>query len=457
MRFAREIQGRVVSTSDPEYEDVRRSLVWNELKPPRRPALIVQVSSEQDVVECVRFARERRLKVSVRGGGHSWVGFSLRDDCLLVDLGRLKGIRLDTDQSVVAQPAATGRELNTKLAARDLAFPVGHCPTVPVSGFLLSGGLGWNTGGWGPACLSIRSANIVTADGELVVADENHNDDLFWAIRGGGPGFFGVVTQYELQTYPVPRAIARSNFVYSLDRIAEVGSRAAAAAASMPKQTELTVFLAPAPPQFADQCRSSNGYVAIVNAVAFVDTPSEAAAILGKLETALPLEGCLGKQTGESMTMDGLLDLGGSLWPERHRYLADTLWSNAPAAQPLEALRAHFLRAPSPKSVAVYVVPTGAGDGLGALPDVAFSMTAQALLLCYAVWERAQDDAANAAWHSQAIAALDEFAVGRYVGESDIVTAALRAERSYAPASWKRLQLLREKYDPSGLFLGHFR
>jgi FAD/FMN-containing dehydrogenase len=452
-----QIRGDVVAISDPEYEAVRRSLVWNELKPLRRPALIVQVFSEQDVVAAVRFAREHRFPVAVRGGGHSWVAFSLRDNSLLIDLGRLKGIRINADRSAVVQPAATGREVNAKLAAHGRAFPVGHCPTVPMSGFLLSGGLGWNAGRWGPACLSIRSANVVTADGELVVADENHNEDLFWAIRGGGPGFFGVITQYELETYPIPRAITASNFFYSLDRIAEVGTRVAAAAVSMPKQTELTVFVAPAPPQFAEQCKSSNGYVAIVNAVAFVDSPSEAAAILGKLETALPPEGCLGSRIGESMTMDGLLDLGGSLWPERHRYLADTLWSNAPAAQPLDTLRAHFARAPSPKSVAVYVVPTGVGEGSGALPDVAFSMTAKALLLCYAVWEREEDDPANAAWHSEAIAALDEFAVGHYVGESDIVTAALRAERSYAPANWKRLRLLREKYDPGGLFLGHFR
>jgi FAD/FMN-containing dehydrogenase len=79
------------------------------------------------------------------------------------------------------------------------------------------------------------------------------------------------------------------------------------------------------------------------------------------------------------------------------------------------------------------------------------------MLLCYAVWEREEDDPANAAWHSEAIATLDEFAVGQHVGDADIVTTALRAERSYAPPNWKRLQLLREKYDPSGLFLGHFR
>jgi FAD/FMN-containing dehydrogenase len=222
----------------------------------------------------------------------------------------------------------------------------------------------------------------------------------------------------------------------------------------MPSQTELTLFVAPAPPQFADHCKSGNGFVVIVSAVAFVDSPGEAAAILGKLETVLPDQGCLNKQTGESMTMDGLLDLGGSLWPEHHRYLADTLWSNVPAAQPLEVLRAQFLRAPSSKSVAVYVVPAGTG---GVPPDVAFSMRANALLLSYAVWERAEEDAANAAWHSQTIAALDQFAVGHYVGESDIITSPLRAERSYAPANWARLKSLREKYDPGSLFLNHFR
>ncbi len=450
------IQGTVVSATDPEYEDLRRGLVWNELKPARRPALIVQVSSEQDVIESVRFARANQLKVSVRGGGHSWVGFSLRDDCLLIDLGSLKRIRLGEGRSAIVQPAATGRELNAMLAAQGLAFPVGHCPTVPVSGFLLNGGLGWNSGGWGPACLSIKSANVVRADGELVVADHSHNQDLFWAIRGGGPGFFGVVTQYELQAYPAPRAITASNFFYSLERIAEIGTRVAAAAISLPKQTELSIFVAPAPPQFADQCKSSNGFIAIVSAIAFVDSESDATAILGKLETALAPEGCLGKQTGQSMSMDGLLDLGDSLWPERHRYLADTLWSNAPAAEPLYALRAHFLRAPSRKSIAVYAVPCSEGRS-GALSDVAFSMAARSLLLSYAVWQQADDDAANAAWHKQGIAALDRFAVGHYVGESDIVADALRAERSYIPSTWKRLQRLREKYDPDGLFLGHFR
>jgi FAD/FMN-containing dehydrogenase len=89
-------------------------------------------------------------------------------------------------------------------------------------------------------------------------------------------------------------------------------------------------------------------------------------------------------------------------------------------------------------------------------PDAAYSMRADALLLCYAIWDRPEDDAANATWHRATIAALDQYAVGHYVGESDIVADPRRAERSYAKANWQRLQAMRQQYDSDGLFHGHF-
>ncbi len=122
----------------------------------------------------------------------------------------------------------------------------------------------------------------------------------------------------------------------------------------------------------------------------------------------------------------------------------------------LGTLRGQFLRAPSAKSLAVFVFSTGAEGHAAPLPDAAFSMTASALLLCYAIWERPENDAVNAAWHRETIAALDSFAVGHYVGESDIVADPARAQRSFAHANWHRLQALRQQYDPEGLFHGHF-
>jgi FAD/FMN-containing dehydrogenase len=115
------------------------------------------------------------------------------------------------------------------------------------------------------------------------------------------------------------------------------------------------------------------------------------------------------------------------------------------------------LEAPSQKSLALCAFSTGTESSAAVLPDAAFSITARTLLLSYAIWERPEDDDVNAAWHRGTIAALDPFAVGHYVGESDIVLEPGRAERSFAPANWQRLQSFRRTYDPDGLFHAHFR
>jgi FAD/FMN-containing dehydrogenase len=455
-----ELQGRIAGTAtaatDLGYEDLRRALIWNQLTPARYPQIVVQVATEQDVVEAVRFARTHEMKVAVRGGGHSWVGFSLRDGSLLIDLGRLKRAQINAEErTATIQPAITGRELNRQLAAHELAFPVGHCPSVPMSGFLLNGGLGWNSNAWGPACFSVEAARVVTANGSVIDVDQEHYADLLWAIRGGGPGFFGVVTEYRLKLYPAPRAITTSSYYYPLQRIEEVGTWAASVAKKFPAEVELTIFVAPAPPALAKRCATSNGFVVVLSATAFLDTPSGAIETLRLLETAPLAHECLHKEVNQPTPMDTLHDMGAVLWPERHRYRADTIWSDSPPAQLLATVRDQFLRAPSPKSLAVCVLATGPEHGT-ALPDAAFSMSGSTMLLGYAIWERPEDDTANGAWHREMFTALDRFAVGHYVGESDIVAEPARAERSFAAANWHRLKSLRQTYDPDGLFHGQF-
>ena len=159
------IEGKVTTATEAGYENLRCKMVWNQLTPARYPDLIVQVATEQDVVEAVRFARAKRMKIAVRGGGHSWVGFSLRDGSLLIDLGHLDQVSVNREAcTATIQPAVKWSVLNRQVAAHGLAFPVGHCPTVPLSGFLLNGGLGWNFNGWRPACFSVEAANVVTAE-----------------------------------------------------------------------------------------------------------------------------------------------------------------------------------------------------------------------------------------------------------------------------------------------------
>jgi FAD/FMN-containing dehydrogenase len=321
-----------------------------------------------------------------------------------------------------------------------------------MSGFLLNGGLGWNYNAWGPGCFSIDAARVVTADGNIVVTSEKENADLHWALRGGGPGFFGVVTEYTLRVYSAPQAITTSNYYYPLALAEKVAEWAADIASDLPRHVELTLLIAMAPPTIADRCQPSNGLACMVSATAFVNTAGEAASELGVMERCPLIGDCLLKEPNLPTPIGALHDVGATFWPEEHRYAADTLWTDSPAEAFATAAR-HLLHRPSSKSFLGLVFSTG--PERAQFPDAAYSMTADALALCYGIWERAADDEANIAWHRRTIAALDELAVGYYVGESDILADPRRAERSFSKLSWERLKRLRDKYDPERLFHGY--
>ena len=140
----------------------------------------------------------------MRAGGHSWAAWSVRDDALLIDLAGMREMTYDPGTGIAtASPAVKGgAELVPFLTSHGRAFPGGHCPSVGIGGFLLQGGQGWNSRKYGWACENVAAIDVVTADGELIRADEEQNSDLLWAARGAGPGFFGVVTRFHLRTYP---------------------------------------------------------------------------------------------------------------------------------------------------------------------------------------------------------------------------------------------------------------
>lgn len=380
------VSGSVIARGDAEFEAA--CAVWNALQPARRPDAVVRVASPDDVVAAVRFARAEGLRIAVRSGGHSWCGAPLRDGGLLVDLGALDAVEIEGRLARVG-PAVRGGEFARRLAADGLCFPIGHCPTVALGGYLVSGGLGWNSGAWGPACASIVAVDVVTADGAVVHASGDH--ELLWAARGGGLGFPGIVTRFHLALHPLPRAITSVAVVHRLHDAAEVIETLADA--TLPRELEVVAILGEAPPAAAARCRETGGRACIVSATAFADDASQASGVLRRLLRGRAGAGCLVRDEPRGSPLAVLGETTSAAFPERHRYLAETAWIDAPPRDVVPILTSRMIDAPSHRSHVLCALPMTADV------DGAWSMSARMLVLPYAIWDDAARDDANRAWH----------------------------------------------------------
>ena len=195
-----EVRGEVLVDGDVGYEEAR--LVYNGMID-KRPAVVIGAVDDADVIAGVRYAAENGFDLSIRGGGHSVPGFGTNDDGVVIDLGRMKGIRVEPEtRTARTQGGTTWGDLDHATHAFGLAAPGGIISTTGVAGLTMGGGIGYLSRGHGLSIDNLISADVVTADGRLLHANEEENSDLFWAIRGGG-GNFGVLTNLEYRLHPV--------------------------------------------------------------------------------------------------------------------------------------------------------------------------------------------------------------------------------------------------------------
>jgi FAD/FMN-containing dehydrogenase len=213
-----QVRGETITAEDPAYDEARR--VYNAMIE-RRPLVIVRCAGTDDVVAAVNFARDNQLDVAVRGGSHSVPGFGTADDAVVIDLNRMQEVEVDPDtRTARGQGGATWRVFNDATHAHGLATTGGIISTTGIGGLTLGGGIGYLSRGVGLSCDNLLSAEVVTADGRTLTASEQENEDLFWAIRGGG-GNFGVVTSFDFQLHPV-REIYGGPMLFEVDDAATV-------------------------------------------------------------------------------------------------------------------------------------------------------------------------------------------------------------------------------------------
>jgi hypothetical protein len=429
------------------FEDARTRRIFNRRLPGRQPAAVVRPQTEADVVAAVRLAAERGWQVAVRSGGHSWAQWSVRDDALVIDLGDLREIDYDETTGIVsASPAVRGgADLAPYLAERGRFFLGGHCPTVGIGGFLLQGGQGYLARGWEWAAECVVAVDVVTADGELVRADAQQNTDLYWAARGAGPGFPGIVVAFHLRTRPMPPVVVHSAELYPMDLYDEVMTWLQQVHGSVSPDVEI-VAVAMTPP--GPVPGHEGGHLLVVTGLALSATREEAEAALAPLWTCPVADRAYVRDVQQHPDLEFHRADQVLANPEGHRYRVDNAWLSGTPEQVVPALRRTFTELPTPKSFSIWFSMAP----LRELPDMAFSLQSEIYNATYLVYEDPADDDRARDWLTERMAELQPVTVGQYLGDSDL---AHREVKVLGDEQFARLQRIRTAHDPERLFTGY--
>jgi FAD/FMN-containing dehydrogenase len=436
------VGGETITAEDPAYEEARR--VHNAMID-RRPLAIVRCAGADDVVTAVNFARENQLDVAVRGGSHSVPGFGTADEAVVIDLSRMQQVEVDPDtRTARGQGGATWGVFNDATHAHGLATTGGIISTTGIGGLTLGGGIGYLSRGFGLSCDNLLSAEVVTADGGVLTASERENEDLFWAIRGGG-GNFGVVTSFEFQVHPV-QEIYGGPMLFEVDDAATVLSFYRDFIADAPEQLGGFPAWQIAPPlPFIPEDRHGEPFLIFISCWAGPIEEGEAA--LKPLRDVAPV---VAEHVGPmpypalNSAFDELVGPG-----LQHYWKANFVKELTD-----EAIEAHLEHGPKVPAVnsTVHIYPINGACHRVAPDETAFAYRdANFATVIAGMWPDPADNESNIAWvrdYYEATAPLSE--EGGYVNfmagdDQDRVSANYRQ-------NYDRLVDAKRKYDPDNLF-----
>lgn len=428
---------------DDGYEEARQAAVWNLRKPARYPEVIVQAQNEDEVIDAIRLARDKNLKIKVRGTGHNRSASFLVDGGMLLDLGELRELSIDSDARIaVIGPGIYGGDLNTEAVARGLFFPTAHEPFVGLGGFAMTGGYGWCVRRHGLGCANLRAIDVVTADGELIHSDDDTNPDFVWAARGGGPGLFGAVVRFHLDLHPLPKAIRLSNYVYPMEDWEEVYRWADAIRPSFSRDLELYVSM----PRKPGGPAADEPVAMVLNATAMSDSDEEALAALEILEHCPVIDRATVRDFAMPKTVAELFTFSDTLQPAGYRYCLDNMVTSATPDDLVPALTAAMADIPNNLSHILAILwhhPPG-------VPNAAWSVHGTLHVNLVGVWTDDADEVANLRWATEHARRMEPLASGTYVGEAELVE---RPTLTFlSPENHARYEQLRAKHDPDGVF-----
>jgi len=437
------MRGPVILPDDPGYDEARQ--IWNAMID-RHPAAIARCSGVADVVHAVRVARDEGLLISVRGGGHNIAGNALCDDGVTIDLSAMRSVHIDpVARRAYVEPGATLGDLDHEAQAFGLATPVGINSTTGVAGLTLGGGFGWLTRKYGLTVDNLLEAEMITADGQRVLASAHEHPDLFWAIRGGG-GNFGVVTQFVFALHDVGPTVLCGLVVYPLKQARSVLERYRDYVATVPDELCVWAVLRKAPPlPFLPD--AVHGQEVVIFAFMHSGDIDEG---LRLIEPVRHFGEAVGAHVGPApysawqQGFDPLLTPGARNYWKSHNFTAldDGL---------IDTVIDHAGRLPSPQCEIFIALLGGAANRVAADATAYAHRDVEFVMNVHGRWDTAEQDDACVSWSRAFFEAARPYASGGvYVNfmsedESDRVAAA------YGP-NYERLARIKQRYDPDNLF-----
>ncbi len=443
MELKRGLKGDFLVDGTPDYDAARR--IWNAAID-RRPAMIVRCADVADIVQAVHFAKRHNALVSVRAGGHNHVGFAICDGGLTIDLTRLREVRVDPDRkTATAGGGVTFADYDAATHTFGLASTGPIISMVGVGGFTLGGGMGWLHRKLGLGCDNLISAHVVTADGRIVKASKTKHADLFWAIRGGG-GNFGIVSNFEFCVAPVTEVLAGLIF-HPLEELPNVAAFIRDFNAHAPDDVCVWLMLrkAPASPLLPNDM---HGRPVATIAVCYAGTSQDGDKVIAPLRQ-------FGRPLIDLVKRRAYTDWQKALDPSwgngfRNQWVGHYLpeFTDGAAQTMLE----YVSKVTSPLTD-VKLINLGGAVARVDENDTAFGYrNSKYALVIQTRWVNADESAQHLAWTQAFFEAMKVHSTGKVYVNFIADEGEKRVRDAYNPQAFKRLQAIKEKYDPRNQF-----
>ncbi|HET9402596.1 MAG TPA: FAD-binding protein [Candidatus Acidoferrales bacterium] len=440
--LARSLRGRLLRQHDAEY--VQAHTIWNAAAQ-RRPALIAQCAGVADVAAAVKPASAAGVATAIRCGGHSLAGFSSCEGGLVIDLCALRGVGLDAANRVATvQGGCLLGTIDTATQRAGLVYPAGVVSHTGAAGLILGGGTGWLTRKFGLSCDNVEGFTLVTAEGEIVRANARENEDLFWALRGGG-GNFGVVVEFQLKLHPLTHVLLGCAY-YGEEDIADRLRFFREFMPDAPAELKWNLGLRLGP-EHADCPEELRGRPVLSESLLWAGNEAEGRELFRRLYS---------RDSPQAVKIEVFLFLklqtmADAEFPHGRRYYTKSGYFKSLSDASISRMIAALGSVPSHETQIELVYLGGAAAKISA-DDTAFGDRSSPFILnLLAAWDEPERDAENASWVRTLFADLrPEMTPGVYVnfmsGDEDD-----RVKEAYS-VRWEKLLAVKRKYDPRNFF-----